>query len=236
MKLREMLKVRHRAHAALQAMRNHPHVDRSKPESEWTVLVRVKGPHGVVDRSIKISALLEQTRLPDALSLHCKNCPANVRNSDFGCGGTIHHPLPKASEEWLIDRLPDELMTKRGALLLKVISDLNITGSPIDAARTRRHLYELKLPLKKAYGRFPSRKTITSSHLLQLLFGMGSLQSAQAKIIAFVTGFLDDQFKVDDRAENKPQEEDCDAVAELKCFLAAAAQAASNDVPLWIDG
>jgi hypothetical protein len=236
MKLRELVKARHRAHAALEAMRSHPHIDRSKPESEWTVLVRVRGPDGVVDKSIKISAMLEQSRLPASLSLQCKHCTANVRNSDYGCGGVIHQPLLKESEQWLIDRLPDDVVTRRGELLLKAISDLHITGAPIDAARNHRHLYLLKTPLKRSYGSFPSRKTISSSQIIQLLFGMGSLQSAQAKIVAFVMGFLDDRFKVDDRVENQPQEDDCDAVAELKFFLAAAAQAASNDVPLFIDG
>jgi hypothetical protein len=234
--LLQMLKARDRANAVLDAMRKNPATDLSKPESEWSVVLRVQGPNGVVDRPVKIHEMLVEARPLDVLSVHCDTCPANLRRTAFGCGGAIHYPISQEAEEWLLSRLPDKLSGAVGTLLLQAIADFKIDGRSIDSARARNDLYALKAPMERKWGGFLSRKTdINSSQLMQILLGVGSMQAAHAKMVALFFGFLTDTFHIDERPANKPIQGDNNCVNEFKLFLAAAALAGASNVPLLID-
>ncbi len=233
--LLQMIKSRDRANILLDVMRKNPKTDRSKPESEWTAMLHVQGPNGVVNQEIKIADLLAEARPLDALSAHCTGCTANLRRTAFGCGGAIHYPIAPETEEWLVSRLPEDLAGTAGKVLLKAIADFKLDGAPIDAARSRNELYSLKKPVERTWRALLSRKTVNSSQVLQMLFNVGSMQPSHAKMVAFFLGFLTDSFKIDARPINEAAPTDNRGIVEFKLFLGAAALAGTANVPLLID-
>ena len=99
-----------------------------------------------------------------------------------------------------------------------------IDGKTIDASRSRKELYESAHPQQQRWSTLLFSKTkLTSSQLLQLLFGVGSLQPEHAKYIAFFLGFLNEAMIVVDSAENTPQAADEARTAEFKWLLSATA-------------
>jgi hypothetical protein len=160
--LLQMIKSRDRAHILLDVMRKNPKTDRSKPESQWTAMLRVQGPNGAVDQQLEMGDLLAESRPLDALCPHCNGCMANLRRTTFGCGGVIHFPIPPEAEEWLLSRLPEDLGGLVGKLLLKAIADFKWDGAH-DAARSRNDLYSLKKPVERNWGGLLSKKTVNSS-------------------------------------------------------------------------
>jgi hypothetical protein len=140
------------------------------------------------------------------------------------------------AERWLVSRLPADLSTSRGQLLTQAIADFNFDGSGIDAARSRNDLYESKTPVERKWGSFLSKKTrITSSQILHMAFGVGSLQAAHAKLIAYFLGFVNDDFTVSHDAANLPRSGDDDSTIELKYFFSVAASAGTSEVPVFVD-
>lgn len=234
--LLRMEKAHHRANVVLDLMRNNPQVDKRKPESEWSFKTVVLGPNGPHETEMRISDLLAEAAPLQHLAHNCSSCPANVRSVDFGCGGAIHYPITARAERWLISRLPAELDIPRGHLLTRAIADFNFDGANIDAARSRKDLYESSVPAERTWGSFFSKKTrITSSQILHMAFGVGSLQSAHAKLIAYFLGFLNDDFSIANDPANLPQLDDDDRTIEMKYFFAVAALAGTNEIPVLVD-
>jgi len=234
--LLRMEKARDRANTVLDLMRNSPQVDKSKPESEWTFKTVVLGPNGPQETEIRISDCLAEAAPLEQLARNCSSCAKNIRSVAFGCGGTIHYPITAQAERWLVSRLPADLSTKRGQLLTRAIADFNYDGSGIDAARSRGDLCESKTPVERKWGSFFSKKTrITSSQILHMAFGVGSLQSAHAKLIAYFLGYVNDDFSVVHDPANFPQSDDDSRTVELKFFFSVAALAGTSEVPVLVD-
>lgn len=234
--LLRMEKARNRANVVLDLMRNDPKVDKSKPESEWTFQTVILGPNGPQETEMRVSDCLAEARPLESLARNCVDCPTNVRSADFGCGGAIHYPISAQAERWLVSRLPADLNTPRGQLLTRAIADFNYDGAGIDAARSRKDLYESEIPAERKWGSFFSKKTrITSSQILHMAFTVGSLQAAHAKMIAYFLGFLNDDFSVANDSTNLPQPGDDPRTIEMKYFFCAAALAGANAVPVLVD-
>jgi hypothetical protein len=234
--LLKMEKARNHANMVLDLMRKNPQVDKSKPESEWTFKAVVLGPNGPQETEVRIFDLLAEAAPLKSLAQNCANCPANIRATDFGCGGAIRYPITARAEQWLVSRLPADLNTARGKLLMRAIADFSFNGADIDAARSRKELYESNAPAERKWGGFFSRKTrITSSQILQMSFAVGSLKPAHAKLIAYFLGYLNDDFSIANDPNNQPQPGDDDRTAEMKLFFSAAALAGANDIPVFVD-
>lgn len=140
-------------------MRNNQQVDKNKPESEWTFKTVVLGPNGPQETEMRIFDLLAEATPLETLAQHCTSCPANIRSTDFGCGGAIHYPITAQAERWLVSRLPADLNSVRGHLLTSAIADFSFSGSDIDAARSRKEIYESTVPaIRKWGGFFPRRR------------------------------------------------------------------------------
>ena len=135
----------------------------------------------------------------------------------------------------MLSRLPEDLSSAAGTLFLRAVKDFNFDGADVDAARSRRELYALQRPLERKWGSLFSRKTVTSSQLLHMLVGVGSLNPAHARLSAYFLGFLDDRFERSDRSDNHPSTADDGIVAEFKLFLAAAAFAGTHKANLLVD-
>jgi hypothetical protein len=185
---------------------------------------------------MRISDLLAEAAPLENLAANCSGCPANVRCADFGCGGAIHYPITAQAERWLISRLPADLNSARGHLLTSAIADFNFDGADIDAARSRKELYESGTAAERKWGSFFSRKTrITSSQILHMTFGVGSLNSAHAKLVAYFLGFLNDDFSITNDPANSPQPDDDGITTEMKYFFSTAALAGTNEVHMFLD-
>lgn len=234
--LLRMEKARNRANMVLDLMRNNPQVDKNKPESEWTFKVVVLGANGPQETEVRIFDLLAEAAPLEPLAQNCSTCHANIRSADFGCGGAIHYPITAQAERWLVSRLPADLNTARGDLLTSAIADFSFSGADIDAARSRKELYESNVPAVRKWGGFFSKKTqITSSQILQMSFAVGSLQPIHAKLIAYFLGYLNDDFSIANDPNNQPQPGDDDRTIEMKLFFSAAALAGANDIPVFVD-
>jgi hypothetical protein len=234
--LLRMEKSRHRALSILDAMRRDSATDRSKPEREWTVQVMTRGPAGVAKTTIKLDDLLQESAALAALAPHCVGCVANLQKRDFGCGGAVHYPITAHAERWLMSRLPTDPEAPAAKLLLRAIKELKTDGKAIDDARARREVYESQRAQLQSLGTsFFSKTTLSSSQILELLIGVGSLQPDHAKFVAYLLGFLRDGMIVDTSPQNTPSASDEARVAELKRMLLAAAVAGQLGVALLVD-
>lgn len=235
--LLRMEKARNQVNTVLEVMRNHPSVDKSKPESEWTYMARKMGPEGPQDVSIRIGDAMAEAAPLESLAVHCKECPFNIRSVDFGCGGCIQYPISAQAEQWLRSRLPDDLSSPRGQLLTGALQDLDFDGAPVDAQRHRNDLYESSTPPERKWGRFFGKKTrITSSQILHMSFNLGPLGSTHARLIAFFLGFLDADFSLEgaiDDFQSQPTDDAC--IQQLRLFYATVATAGVNGLEVFID-
>jgi hypothetical protein len=217
-------------------MRRDPATNRSKPEGEWTVRVMTRGPAGVAETTLKLDDLLQESAPLAALAPHCAGCPANLQKRDFGCGGVVHYPITIQAERWLMSRLPTHPEGPKAKMLLRAIKQLKIDGKAIDAARSRKDVYESDRPQVQSFGTsFFSKAKLTSSQILELLIGVGSLQPDHAKFLAFFLGFLTEGMILDTSAANRPTATDETRTAELKLMLSAAAFAAQHGFVLLVD-
>ncbi|MGG6898164.1 hypothetical protein [Rhizobium sp. BR 315] len=195
-----------------------------------------RGPNGDEKVEVKLSELAGQAAPLKQLATICENCPANLRQAEFGCGGTLHYPISLRAEEWLISRLPDDLTSNQGKMLLAALKDFNFDGAPIDRLRSSRSLFQSDKPCQRKWGGFLSKKTIiNSSQVLQMLMHVGHLSPSHAKLAAYFVGFVDDQFRYTDARQTKDQPNDAPGVIGLKAFLRAVGFAGANNLPVFIE-
>lgn len=188
------------------------------------------------EQNIVITDLLADATTLEALSGHCKGCPANLRDTAFGCGGTIHHPIMEGVERWLVSRLPDDLKTLAGRILLKAIKDFRFDGAEVDADRVRKGLYAAGQPVMRKWNRSLGRTTwLSSSQVLHMLVGSGPLSPIHAKLVCWFLGFLDADMKPELREDDLAAASDASGVVQFKMFLAAAAFAGTNGYHLFLD-
>jgi hypothetical protein len=123
-----------------------------------------------------------------------------------------------------MSRLPESITSNTGKLLLQAIADFGYDGKVVDAARQRKELYELSTPIERVWGGgFFSRKVrVTSSQIVQMLWMVGTMQSAHAKMMAYFLGFLDDGYSTISGA-GQPTKEDDAGTLQFKAFIAALA-------------
>jgi hypothetical protein len=230
-----MEKARNRADRMLAHLRQSPGPHQDKPESEWTFRIMVFTPDGPSESEARISDLIEQSLPLRELAPACAGCPHRIRNVPFGCGGAINYPISFRAERWLVDRLPDDLTSPRGRLLLKAIKDFAYDGRNIDAARTRQELYESKVPAERTWGSWFSKKKITSSQILQMCFTLGPLQPAHARMMAYFLGFGGDDASATTSRKDVPGETDDSSVDQLHAFFALCALAGQGNSRVFID-
>ena len=233
--LLRMERARSRAQTALQRLANMPGHE-GNPEPDLTVKIVVLGREGQQVTQASVNDLLREAAPLDELAVSCAGCPANIRQTDFGCGGSIHYPISARAEDWLLERLPDDLKSAAGTLLTHATTEFGFDGAVIDAVRNRRDFYAAEVAAVREWNSAPAGKLrITSSQILQMTFAVGSLQAAHAKLVALFLGFLNDHGFPSEDPENRPLPDDDPSIAELKHFFACAALAGACDVSMMID-
>jgi hypothetical protein len=111
-------------------------------------------------------------------STHVTNCrTCQVLKRPFACVGVIETPLPAQVEEWLVQRLPDDIESVGGFLLRKAIGDFGYDGA---RARDLRHAGRLEAPgpFERHYGPFFRRFVVSSEQILEELLCAGDIAPA----------------------------------------------------------
>lgn len=234
--LLDLVKSKNRVNMVLNIMRKEPSSNNQKPESEWTFKTMRIGHEGPQETEVRIADEIIKIAPLDALAVSCKNCPFNLRFTDFGCGGAINYPISARAERWLLSKLPSDLNSRVGHFLTSALNDFGYDGACIDKLRGNSELYEAKSPAERKWGGFFSKKTrVTSSQILHITFAVGSLEATHAKMVAYFLGFLNDSFEVVNSSANQPEPEDDISITQLKQFYLIAAIAGSNQTPVFID-
>lgn len=170
------------------------------------------------------------------LSHGCRRCPFHLGLRDMGCAGVIRHPISAAAEQWLLQRLPDDLHTPAARGLLSGLQGPQADGREVDRLRPLHRHYELRRPLHRRWGgRFSGHAAvISSSQLLQLSLHAGSLLPAQARLLAGALGYLDEGHRprVDAGMACAPQDDA--SVRAFKHFMSMAAAAGQREAGLFV--
>lgn len=216
------IEARHRAQVAPEAMRSIPLTDTGQADSE---------------QRCDVGDPLAEAVAWDELAGHCNGCPANLGGSAFGCAGALHYPITGAAEKWLCERLPADIDSAPGLLLVQLIRQRQFDGKDIDSARRRIDLYESAAPAKRSWGSWRmNRVTITSSQVLQLLLGAGDVGPERARLVTSFLGYLDEPADPLLGRDCEPRPGDADQVIEFKHLLRCIAFAGAQGVPVSIDG
>lgn len=235
--LLRMQRARERANASIAALSGHPRRGPGVQELERAAALQTLGSDGLTGQKLKIADAIAKAASLDSLSGHCNGCPANLRGTAFGCGGAIQYPISREAEQWLVSRLPDDLRSEPGRILLLAIQDLGFNGAAVDASRSESLVFAANAPVLRRWGGFFSREKtwISSSQVLHMLVGAGNLSPIHAQLVCWCLGFLDAEMKPEHSVDNMPAASDAQGVIQFKMFLAAATFAGANGHHLFVD-
>lgn len=60
----------------------------------------------IAERTVSLAEMSEEVMPLVALAPECRDCPASVTGTPFGCHATVAFPLSAMAEEWLVARVP----------------------------------------------------------------------------------------------------------------------------------
>jgi len=232
-KLLAMDNARCRAEIVLELLRKTPGEHRNKPESEWVFNLHRLTPDEEEEVEVNVADLLAESAPMKELADHCQNCPANLPEVPFGCGGTINYPIPAQTEKFLLSRLPDDLQSKRGQFLLNVIQT-GIDGLRADSQR--RNLFESQRPFFRTWGSFFSKKTqISSSQIFDLMFNVTPVvPSKYVRVICYALGYIDDHGQAVPQEFTRAKHAHPN-MSQMKQFLQAAVFATVNNLDMYVE-
>ena len=201
-----------------------------RPPEQFTFTRMVMRPTGQEREQVSVGALLQQTAELKVHAGHCKGCPANMTEEPYGCYGAITYPISVAAEEWLMSLLPDDPKSVNGHLLRMMVKDFRYDGGMFLNMRGNPVFFESRQPVKRKWGSWFSSWTFTSDQLLQMLFGLGTLESAHCKMMCIVLGMV----KLEAEPNTLPAPT-TDQAREFARAINAMALASELDVRLIID-
>ena len=201
-----------------------------RPPEQLTFTRMVMRPTGQEREQVSVGALLGQTAELKVHAAHCKGCPANMTEEPYGCYGAITYPITVAAEEWLMSILPDDLKSMNGHLLRMMVKDFKYDGGMFLNMRGNPVFFESPQPVKRIWGSWFSSWTLTSDQLLQMLFGLGTLEAAHCKMMCIMLGMI----KLDDDLSTLPAPTS-EQAREFARAINAKALAGELDVQLIID-
>jgi hypothetical protein len=106
---------------------------------------------------------------------HAANCPTcKLLGRPLACVGVIPTPLPARVEEWLVQRLPEDIESVGGFLLRKAIGDFGYDGARARDLRKAGRL-EAPGPFERHYGPFFRRFVVGSEQIVEELLCAGDI-------------------------------------------------------------
>jgi hypothetical protein len=128
--------------------------------------------------AVRFAAALAERPLDEAA--HLASCPAcALLGRPLACVGVVPTPLSAAVEEWLVQRLPEDLESVGGFLLRKAIGDFGYDGARAKELRTRG-LLSAPGPYERHYGPFFRRFVVSSEQILEELVCAGDVAPSHA--------------------------------------------------------
>ena len=197
----QLIKSRSRAQAILDIARQEGN---NKPATELFITQVMQTPTGVAEQQkISAQALLDQAAPLDGLAHHCEDCAGRLAREPFTCYGSIRYPIQQRTEEWLLSLLPENLDSTAGVLLQKSIADFGYNGGPFVALRSNPAFFASPQAPRRSwkgkglFGRFTTALELTSTQLLQMMFGVGELQPAHCKMLCLFLGLVPHEIGVE---------------------------------------
>ncbi len=242
-RLVELHRTRILARSALAHMRED---GEQRPPSEIEVQLTVRKPGGESGRGVTLQHLMDEAAPLDSVSRHCTTCPAGFPR-EFACHRRIRYPIPERVEEWLMARLPPELATTAGALLVRGLGEFGWDGSPTAKLRAAGDTYfESRVAHGVRWAGADGNIEISSDQLFQMMFMVGHLAPTHCLMLALFLGVIPHDTSVhllkDEAGRSEalanasvPSEPDPD-IEQLAAFLRALAVAVRLDKTILIDG
>lgn len=198
-------------------------------------------------RTTTVGEMLAQAAPLDAHAAGCGECRAAVNGQPFSCHQRIAYPITEAAEEWLVAQLPRTLDCAAGALLVRGLEEFKWDGAPVAKLRARAgEFFESRVPYGMRWKKGETTVEVSSDQLLQMMFFVGDLAPTHALMLALFFGAIPHTTTLSDikdaqarstllaRATIATQKDQ--SVEQIAAFLRAAATAAYEDVPLFVDG
>jgi hypothetical protein len=202
-----------------------------RPPEQLTFTRMVLRPEGPTKQEINVGTLLKQTQELQVHAHHCEGCKANLPGHPYGCYGSISYPISTRAEEWLMGLLPAKLESAAGHLLRSAVTDFKYTGGMFLNMRPQEMFFESRAPVRRKWGAWLSGWTLTSDQLLQMLFGLGTLQPAHCKMMSIILGLI----PTDESAAPPPPPSPNDQTQQVALAINAVGLAGQLGVNLLVD-
>lgn len=227
LKLQSMIKHRNTAMFAINVFREaEPKVDVETLIRERMVTIAVQSSEGISqETAVPIAQLLSTTAPLRDFEKHCSHCPANVGGQPFGRYGKVNYPIEKATEDWLLARLPANAKDPGLVMLFRLLDDLKIDGAPTDSLRNRPEIFTSSTASERVWKGLFSSKRINSSQIMHMLMFGGHIGAEQARLYAHVLNLRTDHSDV---VASR-------GISQFKTFLRACVSAGNLKANLLID-
>jgi hypothetical protein len=243
----ERLKSRERAYAVIKLFREAG--DQRPPTEMGFEFTRTNLSGEEENRVIVVQEMLDLAAELDPLAHFCAGCPANVRNTPFGCIDAIEYPISAAAERWLLDQLPGIDLPLVWLLLRQGVQELGYDGASVEPLRANPIYFEER----RVAGRDLVEFVFSANQVFEMLFLLGSIQPAHAGILLLLFGAIprdvdagqivqimnrtlnEDEIARDYPFQMQIQPDDDRTTAALKDFFRALHRAWWLGVPLLLD-
>lgn len=243
----ERIKSRERAHAVIKLFRDAG--DQRSPSEMGFEFTRTNLGGEEENRVVVVQEMLDLAAELDPLAYYCQNCPANVKNTPFGCIGAIEYPISAAAERWLLDQLPGIDLPLVWLLLRQGVQELGYDGESVAPLRANPIYFEER----RVAGRDLVEFVFSANQVFEMLFMLGGIQPAHAGILLLLFGAIprdvdagrivqimnrtlsDDEIARDFPFQMQILPDDDRTIAALKDFFNALHRAWWLGVPLLLD-
>jgi hypothetical protein len=197
-KMLRLLYQRERANEAFnRARKKDPSV---RPEAvKVRVPVAVKsGPPQIAETTA--AEILGRFAELDALSQHCRECPARALPTAFGCRGEIEFPISLRAEAWLMGLVHGESGDPVPRMLLNYLASNGIVGNRVaEMRRTPEVFFESKKALTRRYD---SGEKLSINQIFELLFMTEKISAGHARFLLGMFELYEGNLPNDGRVED----------------------------------
>ncbi len=172
----------------------------AKPEDvKVRVPVAVKsGPPQIAETTA--AEILGRFAELDALSHHCRECPARGLPMAFGCRGEIEFPISLRAEAWLMGLVHGESGDPVPRMLLNYLASNGIVGNRVaEMRRTPEVFFESKKALTRRYD---SGEKLSINQIFELLFMTEKISAGHARFLLGMFELYEGNLPNDGRVED----------------------------------
>jgi hypothetical protein len=244
----EQLVVLNRSRIIARVALEHARADGDqRPENLIPLQFALRLPDGTQFNSTTVADLKAAAVALDAHGAECTSCPASPNRRAFECHQRISYPISENAEAWLMSRLPKDLGSAAGSLLMRGVEEFKWTGGPVEKLRSKVGVYmESRVPYGVRWTVNDKPVEISSDQVLQMMFFVGHLAPTHCLMLALFLGAVDHEASFHDlkdptgRAKllqyaDVPPQSDA-SIEQLARFIRVVTAGARLEVPVFIDG